>query len=761
MSNIRSEFHTNLVTKMQEDTLYRRRYLYYFLGVIDAWDDELTPPAEPILTNKNDTNIRDNIVFVGLVNPTDTSLVIPRHDWVSGTVFAQWDDTKELIGINFYCVTDEFNVYKCLNNNAGAPSLVKPTGESLIPFETTDGYTWKFMYNVPLFKRSKFTSAGYIPVQRALTESFLNKGAIESVVVSNGGTGYVSTPLTTIELSSPTTGAGAIARVRKIGRYGEITELAIDSPGAGYTLGSRANITSEFGVGAELKTINSPEGALIGFEIVNSGFNYKPGDVVNITVGGGVLLPVISKTTGSIIDVLIQDAGIGYTRAPTLVVKQFGTSGTGKFGNATAVLRSRVTNGSIDHIIIDDPGINYPSDSATTIVVQGDGTGAVIEPIIYNGVIVGTVVESPGQNYTYATLRVVGDGSGAQLTSVLSGSDISSTQSIVEQTTMPGSIHAIEIIESGEGYPYTRVNIVGDGSGAIVYAKVDENGRIADIVIKSIGSDYTTALIDVVSSHGNGALLTAIIKDGSIVDITIDSAGSGYRLPAVLIDGDGLNASATALVAEDGTIERVFMESYGEGYTNVNISFFDPNRPEPSLLIDATAYAVLPPYGGHGFNAPQELLTDTICIFSALRQEELLLAVNQDYRQYGLIEDPLSLYSNKRISNKSNVVTFRVTVARETSVLAVDQVLLCNNKRYRIVKIEGTTLTLIQQSSIYQIPVGEFTPVDNLIDKYPIINIEEAPTVDKYSGNLLYITNKPPFTTTDTQSVAIRTYLKL
>ena len=35
----------------------------------------------------------------------------------------------------FYIMTDEYNVYKCLNNNSSI-STEKPTGQFLIPFET-------------------------------------------------------------------------------------------------------------------------------------------------------------------------------------------------------------------------------------------------------------------------------------------------------------------------------------------------------------------------------------------------------------------------------------------------------------------------------------------------------------------------------------------------------------------------------------------------------------------------------------------------
>lgn len=760
MSALRPEFHTNLVSKMQEDILYQHRQLYYFLGRIDEWEDFDNVPAEESSASKaNDIKIRDGIIFIGRVGPTDTSLVVPRYDWVNGAVFAQWDCSKDLTGEIFYCVTDEFNVYKCLNNNLGSPSTVKPTGTSLEPFKTDDGYIWKFVYSIPLFKRRKFVSTQFIPVQTALTDSFLNKGSIERVIVANGGSGYINAPQTSIQLSGSTTGSGALVRIGSVNRFGTITSIQIISQGINYNLGSRLIIKSDLGQGAIIEPINTA-GRLTGFNIINGGFNYKLTDEAMIVVGGGVLTPVVSRTTGSILDVNIEDPGIGYTSNPVAVVTQFGSAGSGKFGNTTAIVRPVVKDGKIDHVIIEDPGINYPSDSATSIVIQGDGQGAHLIPIISNGSIVGITIESVGENYTYAKLVVIGSGEGAELSTVLGGSDITSIQSTVEQTAVPGTIHTIEVTNGGSGYSYTKINIVGDGDGATAYAKVSD-GKITDIIMNTIGSGYTSAYVDITSSSGVGAIATAIIQAGSIVSINIVNQGSGYKLPTVQITGDGDGCTAVPVVNANGVIERVFVESFGSGYTNVSIGFNDPIRPEPSAYINAEAYAILSPPGGHGSNAPTELNANTICIYSALRDEAGLIATNQDYRQYGLMEGVVNLFDKRKISSQSELITFKVLIGGFVENISVDDELLCKNKRYRVISIDGTTLTVTQMSCIYELPSDEFVDINNPSEIYPIVSVQETPIVDKYSGNLLYVTNKPPFTTTETQSIAIRTYLTL
>lgn len=65
----------------------------------------------------------------------------------------------------------------------------------------------------------------------------------------------------------------------------------------------------------------------------------------------------------------------------------------------------------IEYIDIDHAGEGYNSD--TRIVINGDGTGAAAQAFIRGGRIIDIQVTNPGYGYTYATILVVGTGSGA------------------------------------------------------------------------------------------------------------------------------------------------------------------------------------------------------------------------------------------------------------------------------------------------------------------------------------------------------------
>jgi hypothetical protein len=605
MPVIRPELHTSLATQILNDIQYRRANFFYYLGKVEPWADETIPPLEPSATVESDIETRNNIVFMRKVAPVDASLVITRYSWESGLVFEQWDHTQLMQGTMFYCVTDEFNVYKCLNNNNGASSTVKPTGSLLSPFQTADGYIWKYMYSIPAVKQLKFVSDAWVPVQKALTDAFYSKGAIEQVEIFNGGSGYVDVLQTTIGVEDET-GSGA------------------------------------------------------------------------------VIVPFVSRTTGEIVKVEIINGGSGYTD-PTLTVLQATETGTGKFNNnPTAILKAIVQDGEIVNVAIEDPGQNYPTDTSTTILVQGNGTGAEISPVVYGGEVIGVVIENPGLNYSFVKLTVIGTGEGASLQATLALSDFLSDQSLVEQTAVPGAIYAVKVANAGNNYSSaTTVTITGDGSGA-----------------------------------------------------------AGYPV-----------------IAEGGLIEKIVMTSYGSGYSRATITITDPNRVPGVGFVDAQAYAILPSIMGHGFDAVKELYGSTVLVYTLIKDEIEMNLLLQDYRQFGLIENPLYLITNQRVTDNSAIITFDIVFLDATGI-EPDDVLISNNTKYRVVDVDENLVRLQQFSAIYKQPGTSFVQENDPNSQYAVVRIASSPTVNKYSGNLLYVTNNPPLTSTEDQAFAIRTYIR-
>jgi hypothetical protein len=205
--------------------------IYMYIGGVVPFTDDFTPP-----TPLNDTA---NIEFVPWrdsigakrVQSTDVVHVIDRYDWTSATVYDMYDHTDtNILDDDFYVMTDEYNVYKCLYNNNGGASTTKPTGTSSTAFTTADGYVWKYMYTVTTSDALKFLTNEYMPVRtNATVQAAAVDGGLDIVKITSGGSSYGSAP----SVSIVGDGSGATANVSVSG--GAVNGVTITNAGTGYT----------------------------------------------------------------------------------------------------------------------------------------------------------------------------------------------------------------------------------------------------------------------------------------------------------------------------------------------------------------------------------------------------------------------------------------------------------------------------------------------------------------------------------------------
>ena len=254
VQSIRDEFHTELASTILYDVQRMTSYYYYFLGKTNSWGNvDAAPTSIELDSVSENSNIRSNALYFQRIRYNDVSIVTKRFNWVSGNVFPVWDHTQDLTDAAFYVMTDEYHVYKCLDNSNGKVSTVKPTGTSYTHIRLSDGYTWKYMYTIPSFKRTKFLSITNMPVQMALTDSFYNQGSIESVTILNGGSGYTDAALTYINVSGgDVVGSGAVLQLVVAPLTGTITSVTVTNGGSGYTHGAKIRVSSLTGTGASL-----------------------------------------------------------------------------------------------------------------------------------------------------------------------------------------------------------------------------------------------------------------------------------------------------------------------------------------------------------------------------------------------------------------------------------------------------------------------------------------------------------------------------
>ncbi len=269
--------------------------IYLFIGRPQAWTDDTSPPT-PADNNDTAFNAYDDMVAMKRVASTDITHAVVRRDWVSGTTYDEYahdysssntanSGATSLFAATFYVLTDDYNVYKVINNDGNTASTVKPTGTSTGYITTADGYIWKYMYTVSAADALKFLSTDFMPVRYVTSDPGAGQpykaqfdtaaaavaGQIKQIKITNAGSGYSSAPTITI------TGDGASATATATVSGGNITAINITNPGTNYTQASIA-VTGGGGSSGAVKAIISPPGGhsssavdeLGGFYVMNN-----------------------------------------------------------------------------------------------------------------------------------------------------------------------------------------------------------------------------------------------------------------------------------------------------------------------------------------------------------------------------------------------------------------------------------------------------------------------------------------------------------
>jgi hypothetical protein len=276
--------------------------VYLMYGRSTSWSNDAAPPqANTTIVTLNE--ISDYLIAGKKVTQSDIIHVIPRLEWTANTAYAAYDhlmNFDDRQNTKFYCVTTDFNVYKCISNNSGNVSTVMP--ESLTTtatFETSDGYRWKYMYTVPASERLRFTTSQFVPcktlpvndnsLQWAVQEA-AKPGTLDRIEVVSGGSGYSNVNAISIIISGDGTAANAKATINNTSNT--ISSLIIDNPGQNYTYATIEAVGT--GSGATFRPVIAPQGGHGSDPIDELNANYL---MINMRLRGtddGNKLPVVN-----------------------------------------------------------------------------------------------------------------------------------------------------------------------------------------------------------------------------------------------------------------------------------------------------------------------------------------------------------------------------------------------------------------------------------------------------------------------------------
>lgn len=252
----------------------------YYIGIGKADEyNETDTLVDPVRTLREEREARNNLQSIKKV--ADISFVVTRYNWTSGTTYTGFNDNVVGIPTNpYYVMTEDNQVYICLQQGKNAlgqtiPSTVKPSYSTAgvnndQAFQTSDGYRWKFLYQLSAARANSFLSANYVPIEfvsgdsgslntfeldQLQVQTAAKPGQILGVTLTSGGTGYTSTP--TVTFRGDGTNAEATATISG----GSIVKIEMNNESAGLGTGYTAanvEISGGGGTGASARPVIGP-----------------------------------------------------------------------------------------------------------------------------------------------------------------------------------------------------------------------------------------------------------------------------------------------------------------------------------------------------------------------------------------------------------------------------------------------------------------------------------------------------------------------
>ena len=263
MATVTNPLKKQVISSIQSDFADSDVNYFAVIGRSEDWNDSDIAPTV-VNTAREERNFR--LGAQSAKNIIDLSFVVPRYNWSSGAIYSAYDDAQ--VGYpaqTYYVINDNNQVYMCIQQSKNASgqsqvSTVQPSGNTTgTPFDTADGYIWKFLYSISALDANKFVSANYLPIKlQGLTDSDSPAADVEQLAVQNAAT------------------------------FGQIVGYAVDSGGAGYTSTPTITVT---GNGTKAKagaTISG--GQVVKVELIDSSGNYTLGsgyDFADVSVTGG------------------------------------------------------------------------------------------------------------------------------------------------------------------------------------------------------------------------------------------------------------------------------------------------------------------------------------------------------------------------------------------------------------------------------------------------------------------------------------------
>ena len=420
---------------------------------------------------------------------------------------------------NFYVVTDDLNVYKCIQNNvANGVSTIKPTGTSAGVIELNDGYKWKFMYTISPQDVLKFTTSEYIPVKRI--------GAL-----NDGSTQY------TVEQTSVDGSIDIINRTSNGNFFVEISSSPTDSTG---------NESRDFVVGEVITGQTSGnKGSIISFTSSGNTLSYSP-DANALFQNNEVL---VGNTSGAYATIS-QDVVSTY---------KFTDNVFASVTNTTVLQLATDANTTSDDVYVGSTifiSNNAGRGEQSTISAYDAtlrrvtvATAFTVSPNTSSGYIIGPTITIAGDG-NEATARAVGNSTFGVKEVIVNnkGKDYTTASVTISANTSHGTgANAEVIINPVGGHGYNAIEELG-GNRIMVDSRItgNESGFFTtENQFRQVG-----LVRDPLQSANANAFFTSDLADQS-TKITLSSVAGTFRADEIVFQGDTLSSSTANGVVID------------------------------------------------------------------------------------------------------------------------------------------------------------------------------------------------------------------
>jgi len=322
------------------------------------------------------------------------------------------------------------------------------------------------------------------------------------------------------------------------------------------------------------------------------------------------------------------------------------------------------------------------------------------------------------------------------------------------------------------------------------------------------------------TSIDNASVRNNAATSGQLKIITITNRGVGLgtanrTYTRVPIKGDGSGAECTVTVNNDSKVESVVISKGGSGYTYGTVDLASGNVPTGST--SPVFNVIIPPQGGHGADIYRELGAYNVIVYSRIENdlENPDFIIGNQIARVGLVENPEAYDSSSLLtSDKASAVgaikltgigyssaTFsadsRITQTVGVGSTAVGRVISYdqntgvlkywqdrslagfntdgtantnptygfNLNRFSSTVSTGGTTTIVGTTDSLDIDTT-FTGISTVINNrtyylgQSFTSGVSNPEVKKYSGNIIYVDNRPSITRSSNQKEDIKVILQ-